>query len=136
MEIEKQIKIVAESSVILSPHGSALSHVLWMKPSSSIFKSSVIEILPYNYHCRDWFHSAANVANVNYYSIMSTPTEINPNLPKEKSERISYCRNHSEKCITGLCHDYLRDQNLSVPIGVFTNIWSKIIQNLKFNQQF
>ena len=135
LSIQKQVELTAKSSVLFAAHGSGLSNCVWMKPSTVTHPTAVIEILPHAYTCRDWFHGAANISGADYYSVMSGKKAVHPNITKKEYKHLELCWKHSEYCQTVLCHDTLRDQNISIEIGSLSSVWISVVNKLKKAQQ-
>ena len=121
LSIKQQIEFSSNSTIIIGAHGSGLSNVLWLKNSNKTFKSYLIELLPYNYWCRDWYESASNLTNVIYKKIESKRIENND----EK------CFESKELCLISNCHDLLRDQSILIEINYFINIFNPILEKFK-----
>ena len=125
-----QIKLVSRASVLMGVHGCGLTHVFWMHPTSNNFSTHMIEILPYKYDCRDWYHTASNVANVEYHSVMNK----NPPDPKmiNKIPNSNQCiYNRWGTCKSSYCHEALKDQNVKLEIDTFKEIWLPIVNKLE-----
>jgi hypothetical protein len=126
MSVEEQIRVAARASVIIGLHGSGLAHVVWMAESRKNHTTHLVEILPYNYSCRDWYATAAEVAGVKYHSVM------NRKQPEARTnDEIVNCWGDPRKCATNGCHDLLRDQRTVVEIDTFNMTWSRIVEELK-----
>ena len=125
INVEKQIKIASRASVIAGLHGSGLSHVIWMQESRKNHSTHLIEILPYNYSCRNWYNVAADVAGVQYHDVM------NKNPPEKHSSQLSFCWRNPKKCPTLGCHDLLRDQPTKIELDTFNETWLPIVEQLK-----
>ena len=117
----EQMLRYCNASILLSIHGSQLSHMVWMKIGDVTKPTAVIEIKPYKYDCRDWYEQIANGAGIKYYQW------INPNRSNTRtgrSERPGFSRSQYETCASGkssclACHDYLRDQMTTVDLKLF-----------------
>jgi hypothetical protein len=133
MPISKQIEMAAQATVYIGAHGSGLSHVLWMQEHSLKAPTAMVEIFPHGYGCRDWFESAAAVAGVKYYRTMSSRKGVASN--SAGIEKLSLCWERPEQCATAMCHDILRDQNISLDIGAFSSIWMEILGALKLARE-
>ncbi|OHS93311.1 hypothetical protein TRFO_11941 [Tritrichomonas foetus] len=133
--VPEQIELTSSASVLFGAHGSGLSNCLWMPPSTPEAPTALIEVLPHGYHCRDWFHGAANVSRVDYYSVMSGKKGIHKDLPEEQKNHIKSCWERKELCSTFVCHDTLRDQNISMEIGSFSSVWMSVVGKLKKAQR-
>ena len=135
-----QVRLTTRASVLIGVHGSGLSNCLWMKPSTEREPTALIELMPNGYSCRNWFHGAAKIAKIDYYTVMGkkerekiiTITDEKSNQTNLEKDTLNYCRSRPELCSTLLCHDRLRDQNVTVEIGALSSVWLTIVS--KFNQ--
>ena len=124
--LSEQISLACNSSILISIHGGGLSHMIWMKPN----QTSVIEILPYKYNCRNWYHQIANSSRIHYFSW------INENLSNtfqgrfDKKEYES-CLDEEYPCLSNECHDSLRDQLTVIDVESFRVIFFKALEILK-----
>lgn len=128
ISVRDQIKVSAESSAIIGIHGSGLSNVIWMSDKGSR-PTSLIEVFPYNYWCRDWYHMAANVAGVEYYSYIGH--EIPKLISKYDKNKYKYCYSSSKTCTYGFCHDFLRDKPVTIAVDDFMLIWKQFQKKLQ-----
>ncbi|OHS95576.1 hypothetical protein TRFO_10481 [Tritrichomonas foetus] len=126
MSIEKQIHKVSRASVLVGLHGSGLAHVLWMQESRANHTTHLIEVLPYKYTCRNWYHTAADVAGVEYHSVMNKKP---PNVVS-RNELIT-CYENDNLCPILMCHDHLRDQPTTLELDTFSEMWLPIVEKLK-----
>jgi hypothetical protein len=55
----EQIRFSCGISLLVGVHGSGLTHVAWMKPSSEKQPTGVVEFFPYKYNCRNWYEQCA-----------------------------------------------------------------------------
>ena len=133
LPLKEQLELVAQAVVLVGVHGSGLSHVLWMRPSDARTPTAVVELLPRGYVCRDWFASAAAVANVSYYKVMSGV--IARNLTDEEKENLERCWQTPELCPTLMCHDTLRDQDVWIELGAFGGVWLEIMRKIEQARQ-
>jgi hypothetical protein len=133
MAIREQIRLVSEATVLVGVHGSGLSHVLWMNERSEAEPTSLIEVLPYAYNCRDWFESAAAVARVRHHRVVSA-RRIMPENVKDPEQLVA-CWDRPELCQSYDCHDLLRDQNITLDIGSFSSAWMAVVNDLKTAQK-
>lgn len=118
------------ASILLSIHGSQLSHMVWMKIDDKNKPTAVIEIKPYKYTCRDWYKQIADGAGIKYYQ-WTNPFLYNTKTGREKSNGFSM--NKYNKCIKGElscldCHDYLRDQPTVVDFKSFASTLKKALK--------
>ena len=86
----------------------------------------MIEVLPYNYSCRDWYSTAARVAGVKYHSVM------NRRPPTEADEDLRECWAKPDTCLTSQCHDILRDQPTIVEMDTFAAVWDTVVDDLNY----
>jgi hypothetical protein len=126
MSIEAQVKAVSRASALVGFHGSGLAHVLWMPASGPHRPTYLVEILPYNYSCRDWYETGASVAGVQYTPAMNTRPPANVT-----DEQLISCWADPARCPTLGCHDLLRDQPTSVDLEDFNRTWAPIAQQLR-----
>jgi hypothetical protein len=68
LPFQKQVSIMFYSDITISSHGAALTNIVFMKPCSV-----VIEILPWLYHGKKFFHRFANSSDVLHYEWMESP---------------------------------------------------------------
>lgn len=132
--IERQIQLISEASVIVGAHGSGLSHSLWQQPCDENYSTVMLEILPYKYSCRDWYHTAARVARVKYFSFMNTGKILPSFNDPQDAERAKACWKHSNKCYEIQCHDLLKDQTTVIEMDEFKKKWNQIQQILDQNR--
>jgi hypothetical protein len=121
--VDGQLRMCSQASVLMGLHGSGLAHAIWL-PESGARSTHLIEILPYNYTCRDWYHVAANCAGAQYHSVM------NHRAPANGPEGIHECWAKNEICGTLGCHDLLRDQNVEMEIDTFAEVWTPVRDQL------
>lgn len=125
MNVEKQISIVSKASVLMGVHGSGLTHTIWMHESQSNHTTHLIEVLSYNYTCRNWYNTAADCAGVIYHPMM------NKEPPETTDSQLRRCWSNPRICPTLGCHDLLRDRSVTVEIPTFTELWLPIVEQLK-----
>jgi hypothetical protein len=53
VQMKQQIEAAYKATIMIGVHGSGLSHVAWMRAGTTM-----IEILPYKFNCRDWYEKA------------------------------------------------------------------------------
>ena len=129
-----QIKMVSSSTVLIGVHGSALSHQVFLPKSNFSFNSALIEIFPHKYSCRDWFKSASVLSNVHYFSAFSSEKATNSlNLSKNELNSLKACWNNPESCFSFDCNDKLKNQNVYLEIGEFSNSWNEVLNLLNEN---
>ena len=98
-----------------------------MKPTSPEFPTAMFEVMPYNYWCRDWYETASNVADVEYFSIMNSEYSI---LKDEDSIRAFECYSSRSMCTNIICHDFLRDKKVKLNIDLLKKAWSPFQKKL------
>lgn len=116
----QQLSYVCNASILISIHGSGLSHMAWMKACDNVSNTAVIEILPYKYTCRDWYEQIANGAGIKYYKWLNTIR--NNTVCGRDDENLRYyedCINGKIECLSDQCHDVLRDQLTTVDLDDF-----------------
>ena len=131
--IQTQVAKIADASAIVGLHGSGLSHVLWMKGCTENFTSVLLEILPYKYWCRDWYHSAADVAGVHYMSVMNTGRILPVVNPSDKGN-VHWCWQRRERCENMLCHDLLKEASFMLEEDTFNKTWMDVVRILERNR--
>lgn len=122
----EQLTFVCNASMIVSIHGSGLSHMVWMKTDDPKIHSALIEILPYGYDCRDWYKQIANGCGVKYYSWMNNKL-ANTKSGRKPNKNYKKCLKKEIKCLTDKCHDLLRDQLTTVDLNDFRPTFMKAI---------
>lgn len=130
MSYEEQVLAAAQASVIMGVHGSGLSHVNWMKPSSPEQPSGLIEFIPYKYTCRNWFEQAARVASVEYYGIHTPDVNHSRWEDWHNATKVERCQTEEGECLRIRCHDFLRDQSIIVNIEQFMEITKPLFDRL------
>jgi hypothetical protein len=81
ISFQKQVSIMFSSDIIITSHGAALTNIVFMKPCSV-----VIEILPWLYHGKRFFHRFAASGDLLHYEWMETPeNSIRHPLPSSSS---------------------------------------------------
>jgi uncharacterized CHY-type Zn-finger protein len=118
-----QVWKISQASVLIGFHGSGLTHVIWMAASAY---NHMIEVLPYNYSCKNWYEVAARVAGVRYHPVM------NRRPPKGADEDLRECWAKPEMCVSWKCHDKLRDQPTIVEMDTFAAVWDTVVDNLNY----
>ena len=129
MHPRDQLYYFARCSFVIGVHGSGLTNVVFMNNYCSKRKTHLLEILPFNYSCRNWFNVACNYSGVRYHKIMSNQTI-------HEDYNTKNCRKYSYKCSTSSCHDILRDQDITVPIHEFEEILNEIHNEIKDSETF
>lgn len=109
--LKNQVELLSKASIFISVHGSGLANLLWMHHGSV-----VIEIMPDQFICRDWYKKAANAAGVHYFAYMADG--INEK-PKYQSEKLKNCLKMANRCVVTECIDSIRDQNVTIDPSKF-----------------
>lgn len=112
LKIEEQINLWASADVVITPHGAALAHIIWMKQNSAI-----IELFPYKFHF-NMYYKIAKILGIRYFNLPSTEgftTEFTAPydctaLPKD--ECLATVNEHSDPC----CRNYMKQGKMSVNI--------------------
>jgi hypothetical protein len=113
----EQMEAICNASILISMHGSQLSHMVWMKVDDREKKTSVIEILPYMYTCRNWYEQIANGAEIKYFKWVNTHRN-NTRSGRDDQRNYERCLRGEMPCL-GECHDLLRDQPTVVNLTEF-----------------
>lgn len=126
----EQMLRYCNASILLSIHGSQLSHMVWMKIDDKKKPTAVIEIKPYKYICRDWYKQIADGAEIKYFQ-WTNPFIKNTKTGREKTngfnmDRYNRCVQGKLSCLE--CHDYLRDQPTIVDMKSFSSVLKKAIK--------
>lgn len=119
----EQMLAFCNASILVSMHGSQLSHMVWMKVGDPTKPTSVIEILPYLYTCRDWYEQIANGAEIKYFSWVNTHRN-NTRCGRPSCTDYERCLAGELPCI-GECHDLLRDQPTIVNLTEFEEVFRR-----------
>jgi hypothetical protein len=132
IELNEQMKQISKATVFIGAHGSGLSNCIWMTKSSENLKSLILEIIPPGYTCRKWYQSAASISGVEHSAVEGGIDEKG-----SINGKLLYCRKDPDHCFSGECHDFLRDQNLTINNKISSLIvqavWGVVKQNLKKN---
>jgi hypothetical protein len=104
VQMKQQIEAAYKATVMIGVHGSGLSHVAWMGPGTTM-----IEILPYKFNCRDWYEKATFVSGARYLKYVPASADESPNAPPD----VQRCWNAENGC-DGECLGLLRDQEIRV----------------------
>ena len=127
--VHVQLEISSRASVIIGVHGCGLTHAVWMHPSTKEFPTHMIEILPYNYNCRNWYQTAAEFAGIEYHPLMNKNKAI---VSQSRQELYDFCTSKKGVyCSSPYCHDVIRDVNISVDADQFKDVWLPIVASLK-----
>ncbi|EAX92883.1 hypothetical protein TVAG_467300 [Trichomonas vaginalis G3] len=129
LDIREQIELIAPAQVLIGFHGSGLAHVIWMEESRKQRQTHLIEIMPHEYNCRDWYETAASVARVNYHMLMNKKPVMPEGLNINDQNHLKGCW-ESKACGTQYCHDRLRDQFVDLEEDLFINEFKNITNTL------
>ncbi|EAX85548.1 hypothetical protein TVAG_527360 [Trichomonas vaginalis G3] len=124
--IGEQIAQFCNASLIISIHGSALSHMLWMRRN----RSAIIEIFPYNYDCRDWYEQVAKGMGIKYFFWIN---KIPENSFQGRLDMKNYdkCKEEENSCLKDKCHEMLRDQPTIVDFKSFKPVFDNALQYIR-----
>ena len=109
MPMKEQIRVSSNAKILIGAHGSGISHLAWMKPNST-----VIEIFPYLYICRNWYKKASVVSAVNYL-------EYHPVFESESfntTEKQLDCFDVDNICGSD-CEEILKSQDINLKVDRF-----------------
>lgn len=73
LTVEEQRKLFASASIVIAPHGAALTNIVWMHQ-----RSTLIELLPQQ-HAYPCFYDMARIIGLNYTAIECTQLDKNDN---------------------------------------------------------
>ena len=117
----EQMLEVCNASILMGMHGSQMSNMVWMKIGDKKKRTSVIEVLPYGYTCRDWYKQIATGAGIKYFEWLNRNRE-NTRSGRTPSSLYQRCLNGEYECL-GKCHDLLRDQPTIVDVFDFEKVF-------------
>ena len=116
MTKQEQVRYACDLSLLVGIHGSGLIHALWMQESTKRHRTGLVEILPYMYNCRDWYHKLASMAGVDYIPIPTKLLSQSRWSQWHDPNKVKRCHSDKTLCTKGSCHDFLRDQSVIVDI--------------------
>lgn len=116
-DMKDQIKEAYQSTILIGVHGSGLAHLAWMRPGTT-----VVEIFPYKFECRDWYERATAVSGVRYVKYVPASGNETDN-PSKKAVRCWETQNGCD----GSCVDTLRDQNIRIDITAFKKLMMNVV---------
>jgi hypothetical protein len=124
-----QMLAICNASILISMHGSQLSHMVWMKVNDTEKRTAVIEILPYLYTCRDWYQQIADSAGIKYFKWINT----HRNNTRSGLDNLAFyekCLRGEKPCL-GECHDHLRDQPTIVNLTEFETVFGASLNHVQ-----
>jgi hypothetical protein len=119
LPMSKQVEAAHHATIMIGVHGSGLAHVAWMRPGTTL-----IEIFPYRFDCRDWYEKATVVSGVSYLKYVPTSGAESP----DASPAVQGCWEKANGC-DGDCLDRLRDQNILLNLTVFSSLVRAAVAN-------
>jgi capsular polysaccharide biosynthesis protein len=117
VQMKQQIEAAYKATIMIGVHGSGLSHVAWMPPGTTM-----IEILPYKFNCRDWYEKATFVSGARYQKYVPTSPDESPNAPPH----VQRCWNAENGC-DGECLGLLRDQKIKVNVTILKELVQRAV---------
>ena len=126
-----QVRVVCGASALIGAHGSGLTHVAWMNPSSAEFPTTLIELFPYKYTCRNWYEREANMARVGYIAVHTLNINQSRWASWHNEEKVARCHTLEGECERGRCHDFLRDQSIIVDISQYRSLTKPFFDQLR-----
>jgi hypothetical protein len=130
-ETSAQVRLACRTSLLLGIHGSGLIHVAWMKPSSPESPTGLVEFFPYKYTCRNWYEQCARTFGVQHFAVHTLNLSQSRWEPFHNASKVARCHTEEGECLRGRCHDFLRDQSISVDIPYFEQITQPFFDSLK-----
>jgi hypothetical protein len=82
--------------------------------------------LPKGYTCNDDYQALSSIKNIHYFSILGT------DIPGRESEN-EKCASSSYLCATKDCYNSLRNQDVYIDLGTFTNTWEEVVELIRKN---
>ena len=126
-----QVRVVCGASALIGAHGSGLTHVAWMNPSSDEYPTTLIELFPYKYTCRNWYEREANMARVGYIAVHTLNINQSRWASWHNEEKVARCHTLEGECERGRCHDFLRDQSIIVDISQYMSLTKPFFDQLR-----
>jgi hypothetical protein len=125
-----QVRYCCNVSAVIGIHGSGLVHSAWLQPSTPESPSGLIEFFPYKYDCRDWYAQLAAIVGIQYIPVYTLHANQSRWEPTINASRMLACQMGNE-CMRGRCHDYLRDQSISVDIAHYKSVTRRFFKQLQ-----
>lgn len=138
MSIREQILLLCRASRISGVHGSGLIHGLWLIQSNQQHPTRIVEFLPYQYTCRDWYHQMVKFANIRYYSIPTLRLNQSRWDLRHNMTKVNRRQNEPGECERIRCHDFLRDQSIIANIDQSKEVvgsFFELLEKAKKNDQ-
>jgi hypothetical protein len=124
----EQMVAICNTSILISVHGSQLSHMVWMKVDDPEKPTAIIEILPYMYVCRNWYEQIALGARIRYFMWLNTHRN-NTRSGRKVIRNYEKCLRGEMPCL-GECHDLLRDQPTIVNLTEFKGVFDDALRHV------
>ncbi|OHT13273.1 hypothetical protein TRFO_16588 [Tritrichomonas foetus] len=118
-DIKKLFKLAFNADIIIGRTGLPLESAIWMAPSNQNRPKFLIELRPNRFSCDDRYKVVANMAGVNYLSIMSNDTKI---TRKNKAK----CYKQKDVCFDE-CYTFLRNLPMMIDVMEFSKLWNETI---------
>ena len=134
MSKQDQVRYACDLSLLVGIHGSGLIHALWMEESTKEHRTAMVEILPYMYNCRDWYHKLADMAGVDYIPIRTKKLNQSRWPEWHNPDKVKKCHSDKNLCTQGSCHDFLRDQSVIVDLKQYRKAIQPFISKILNNQ--
>jgi hypothetical protein len=113
---------------ILIGNFEQLSQMVWMKVGDSKKRTSVIEILPYKYTCRERYEQIANGAQIKYSKWMNKHRN-NTRTDSVNAQSYAACLQEQIPC-RGDCRDLLRVQSTIVHLQEFEGVFRQSLDHV------
>ena len=126
----QQVEFICDVSLLIGMHGSGLAHALWMKESTKDEPTSIVEILPYMYTCRDWYRRLTMSAGVEYIPLYTKSINQSRWESWHDADKVRRCHSDKELCRKS-CHDFLRDQSVIVDLKQYREAITPFIKRLE-----
>lgn len=126
-----QVRAVCKASALIGAHGSGLTHVAWLRPTTNNHPTTLIELFPYKYTCRDWYEQEANTSRVGYIAIHTLHLNQSRWESWHNKDKVARCHTLEGECLRGRCHDFLRDQSMIVDIQQYKSLTRQFFQTLQ-----
>jgi hypothetical protein len=125
-----QVRFTCNASVLIGVHGSGLIHAGWMRRSADRTPTSIIELLPFHYTCRDWYHQYARMLGMEYIAVYTLNQNQSRWEPWHNASKVERCQTLPDECFRIRCHDFLRDQSIIVDIEYYKSVAGPFFERL------